>query len=867
MPVEAVEIQRLMKLISPFMVHIVLHIMDLSRIRQKDTALIIIIILAFALLGLWLRLLPMDYLTSGSVPKVIFMDPWYSLRQIEVIASNFPMYPWFDPMIEYPIGKDIDWGPLYPTISAAFVILFGATTRADIVMIASWIPPIFSLFMVPIMYFIGKTVAGRNAGIIGACLISVISGEYLYRSFFGYLDHHFFEVLLSTAFILFYLIILRKIHTEKIYPAWKNKKVIAYSALAGIIYYAGMMNMPTIILFAMIIGVFCIIHAMISRDEKSLHSLFIVHSILFGLFIVLYSLTGIHREGFNLSHYTPVHILLGLCLIIEPLFLLIIIRLTSDRPRWQSAGAVIGIAAIISVVIAFMAPQIMENIIAGLHNFFLASFQGTLINEMQMWDISRAFTSFNISLIVMASGILLSVGHLARKYSPVSLCALIWAFIILFSTCMHLRYEYYAAVIVVLYSAIALSNLYDYLQKTPDISILSKKEPDESVRNNPVVSPKTYNKGVNKKSISGNLLPFAIIGIIVLIITVLSVQVTWAVATKDLKIISMDEDWADALTWLGQNSPDTGIDYLKIYDKDEFAYPKNSYGVLSTWDYGHWIASLAKRLPTTTPFQNNVPVIAQFLLSPEEKKANILANKANARYIIADYEMLGSKFPTLPLWGYGPDAREQYQTYYFQQSDSNKNMYEPVLSLKPDYFRSMLSRLYIFDGSQVMSTGSSLIRYENQLINGETIPVISQVIPLSPKESDEKYAKGIDNGTELVSIQYTRPIISLPALTQYRLVYESPTRLAADEYVQLYKVKIFERVHGYQISGNGTLELPLITNQGRNFVYRQESTNGMFTLPYSTQREGNGVKATGPYKNIITGETYEVSESQVLSGI
>ena len=825
--------------------------MDMNWIRQKENVIIIAVILLFAIFGLWLRLLPMEQLTSGPVPKVIFMDPWYSLRQIEVIASNFPSYPWFDPMIGYPTGKDIDWGPLYPTLSAAIVVLLGASTRSDIASVASSIPPFFSLVMIPILFIAGRLVANRKAGIFAACLISVIAGEYLYRSFYGYLDHHFLEVVFSTAFIVLYLIILQKIHSENFSTPWKNRSLILLSALAGVMYYLGIMNIPTIVLFSGIVGFFCLIHAIISQDKDSLKSLATVHAVLFGLFIILFSLTGIHETGFSLDRYNPIHILLALVLIIEPIFLAAVISFMPGKTRWQTGAVSIGIPVLGFFVTALLAPSIYERVIGGFSYFFFFPYEATFINEMQMWDLTRAWHSFNIAFLIMIAGLIISAYQIRKKYDPIKTLALIWALVILISTILHLRYEYYAAVIVVLYAAIALSWLYELLQE-------KTSHPNKNTTKQNKRERESFIYSSGKKFV-----PIIVTGILVLIITALSAQITLVVATEQLKIISMSNDWTDSLQWMEKNTPDPGIDYLKIYEKEGFSYSDKSYGVLSWWDYGHWISELARRIPITTPFQNNVAPVAQFLLATDEKNADDLANETGAKYIIIDYEMLSSKYPSLPLWAFGSAARDKYQKYYYQQSTGNQNQYDPILTLKPDYFNSMLSRLYVFDGSRTNSTGASLVSYTNMQIGGQLIPAVSRIDTLSPEQAEKALKEGLSPGTDLVAVQYTHPISVIPALTHYRLVYESPTVTASDEYAQIHNVKIFERVSGYQIPGTGTIEIPLVTNQGRTFTYRQDSSNGMFIVPYSTQRDGNGTRATGPYRNILTGETYEVTEDQI----
>ena len=828
--------------------------MDFSHIRQRETAIIIGIILIFALFGLWLRLLPMEQLTSGPVQKVLFMDPWYSMRQIEVIAANLPNYPWFDPMNGYPTGKVIDWGPLYPTFSALIAVLVGAGTRSELINVASWIPPILSLTMIPIVYSIGKLVSDRKTGVIAACLISVIAGEYLYRTFFGYLDHHFMEVLLSTACILFYLGIIKLSLDKNEQVPWRSPYLILYSVLAGLTYYLGMMNIPTIVLFAGIIGLFCLIHALLTRDEVSQKNLACAHTVMFGIFIILFAMTGIHAEGFGLSQYTPIHLLLALLLIIEPVFLYGVLHFTCKKPAWQTGGLIIGIPALLYILISVISPMITQQISGGFTSFFFFSYSETYINEMQMWDFTRAYHSFNIALLIMTAGIIITGYQIFRKYDAVKVCALTWALIILISTILHLRYEYYAGVIVVLFSAVALASLYDW------IGLRTSPESKGTIKQKKAVplSP--------EKTIIRGYLPIIVVGFIILLITALSAQITWVVATEQLKMISMNDDWADGLTWLNQHSPDPGVDYLKIYQKEGFTYPSSSYGILSWWDYGHWISYLAKRIPITTPFQNNLPPVAQFLVATDEKSADALANQTRARYIIIDYEMINSKYQSIPLWAYGQKALNQFQKYYYQQSKTNQNEYDPVLTLKPDFFTSMISRLYIFDGSLTNSTGANLVRYSDTRIGGQEIPAVTRITSLSPEQAESALSQGIAPGNDIVSIQFTHPISSIPALTHYRLIYESPNVTASDEYAQLHNVKIFERVAGYQIPGTGIIELPLITNQGRKFTYRQNSTNGTFTVPYSTNREGTGVHATGPYTMLQTGETIEVKEEQVLNG-
>jgi dolichyl-diphosphooligosaccharide--protein glycosyltransferase len=80
-------------------------------------------------------------------------------------------------------------------------------------------------------------------------------------------------------------------------------------------------------------------------------------------------------------------------------------------------------------------------------------------------------------------------------------------------------------------------------------------------------------------------------------------------------------------------------------------------------------------------------------------------------------------------------------------------------------------------------------------------------------------------------------------------------------------VKIFEYVKGAHIKGEGIIEVPLVTNTGRNFTYRQESMNGEFIVPYSTTDNPYDVKATGKYKISGSAREFDVPESAVMQGL
>jgi len=120
----------------------------------------------------------------------------------------------------------------------------------------------------------------------------------------------------------------------------------------------------------------------------------------------------------------------------------------------------------------------------------------------------------------------------------------------------------------------------------------------------------------------------------------------------------------------------------------------------------------------------------------------------------------------------------------------------------------------------------------------------------------------------VISASLVKPLDTVPALCHYRLIHESPTGdLTTTDADYIKYVKVFEYVKGAHIRGNGIIEVPVVTNTGRTFTYRQESINGEFIVPYATTGSTYEVKATGPYRITGTSTTFDVPESAVEQGL
>jgi oligosaccharyl transferase (archaeosortase A-associated) len=367
---------------------------------------------------------------------------------------------------------------------------------------------------------------------------------------------------------------------------------------------------------------------------------------------------------------------------------------------------------------------------------------------------------------------------------------------------------------------------------------------------------------------------------------------------------SPDSDWLTSTAWLQNNTPNTGMELYKIYQYpgkgQRYAYPSEAYGVMSWWDYGHLIETIGHRMPNANPFQQGIGNLtagragsSPFFLAQNESEAekilaklDMIINRSpykNTKYVMLDYDMAKGKFYAMTAWSNVPITK--YYGYFYQPQG---DQLVPVGVYRDPFFKTMISRLFYFDGSETPVTNAFAIAYKIAEQDGAKVPIIAETPKISNNYTElqdyvnESKKKGYL--AEIVSKRDTQALASsapLEALQHYRLVHESESTVTYDG--QKF-VKTFEHVPGAVIKGKATpgakvtIAVPITTNKNRSFVYRQSNTtdsSGEFTLvvPYST--EGPNINGTnfdtaplGPYQLWTGDKIYEVRvpEDYVLNG-
>ena len=284
---------------------------------------------------------------------------------------------------------------------------------------------------------------------------------------------------------------------------------------------------------------------------------------------------------------------------------------------------------------------------------------------------------------------------------------------------------------------------------------------------------------------------------------------------------SISTDWYDAMIWMKDNTPEPfGSDsfYYSLYkapaNGQPYAYPDTAYGVMSWWDYGHWITCIAHRIPNANPFQTGIggtngpganasanPGACTFLLAQDEQAGSQILDALGSRYIVINYETAVisqySIFPVIPTWA-GQNQSDYYDIWYQQTSDGGFSAFEVFY---PAYYQSMVVRLYNFGAQAVVPNNSTwVLSYTEKALNdGQKIKVLNGVgnngSAFSTYEEAQQFVTDHNGSSYNYKIVGVNPLMSpipLDALKGYALKYSSPSVVAQNGNGNLSEVEIFE---------------------------------------------------------------------------
>ncbi len=803
------------------------------------------VIISF-LIAFYIRTIPKAgvFLSNGFV-RFGGNDPWYHLRNVEVIVHNFPHFPWFDAYTSYPNGYPQLFAPLFDMILATIIWVLGLGNPSQdlIYKVCAYYPAFLGALVVIPTYFAAKWVFDRRVGLLAAFLVAISPGQMLSRSMIGFNDHHIAETLFSTITAMFIIIALKVAREHPItFENFRNgnfeslKPALPYLVLTGVALGSYSLAWVGAIFFCFIIGIYLTVQHIIDHMHKRSTDYLAVSGIIIFLIPLLMVLAVPNLSSRAL-------LLKGLLagIIAFPLFTLISIELNKRKLEKYYYPLTIAALSIAVIILAKTFSPSAYALIASLATYFVRTGGGTTIAEASpllyqggVFTLKPLWYNFGPAVYVAFLALLmLTYEVITKKNTQEKTFLLVWTVMIIWATLQQNRFAYYLSVNIAIlagYLGIRLLEFGDWNTFIPNFrsKIRSMADLPEIV------------KVINIKHILSAILVFLIL-----------INPTYSLAMQQSQGVGgPGSQWLEALWWMQDNTPDPGptpaFDFHTNYKKplagESFQYPDSAYGVMSWWDYGHWIEVIGRRIPNANPFQQGIggrtvdmseenrPGASTFFTAPSEEEATAVLeavhpdpDKAGARYIVSDVEMATGKFYAMTAWTL--DTANYYMPIQTDQGTQN------VPGLR--YFNSMEARLHIFDGND---------------------------------------------------------------LKQYRLVHESPAGYSAETgyknvYNQLFGgsipetntgyVKIFEYVKGATIKGTApanetvSISATIKTGLGRTFEYSQTTSGGNyeFTVPYSTEGHVPGqtqfdtrpvASYTVSYGN--TTKEVRVSEMDVLDG-
>jgi len=183
-------------------------------------------------------------------------DPYYNMRLVKVTheTGKYPFYSENDPLLNYPTGATGGRAPLFNMMSLGFSrLLTPFMDEVDAIgRSMQFIPALFGALIIFPVYFIGKTVFNKKAGLIAAFFLAIIpvhigSGH---GSAYSLFDHDSFNLLLFFLTFLFLILGIKE----------KNaKKSMLYAVLGGVSLAAVSMTWVKAEFMYAVVGVYAIV--------------------------------------------------------------------------------------------------------------------------------------------------------------------------------------------------------------------------------------------------------------------------------------------------------------------------------------------------------------------------------------------------------------------------------------------------------------------------------------------------------------------------------------------------------------------------------------------------------------------------------
>ncbi|MFB6205979.1 MAG: oligosaccharyl transferase, archaeosortase A system-associated [Haloglomus sp.] len=781
----------------------------------------------------WVRARNWKAFVTGN--EVLFSgnDAYYHYRMVQYTVNHWPDTMPYDPWTSFPTGTSVgQFGTLFDQLIATSALIYGlgSPTEFQVKLATLFAPAVFGALAVIPTYYLGKRLGGQSGGVIAALILALTPGQFLTRSLVGFADHHVAETLAMAVSVVLVLIALEVAVRDR--PIWELfterewealRPTLLWSALAGLAMGLYIWVWPPGVFLAGIVAVFLVPYLLGTylRGHSPDH-VGIVGTVMMIVTAVV-AIIPINEFGFSATNFSiaqpfvPAAAALGCVVIVGGSRLWD--GLDRDLPRAAFPAALVGAGLVFVGLVAVVLPDVFQFFrsqflrVAG---FGATQTAQTVAEATPVQNPGQfVYSAYGLAFYTAAAGALYLAYRSLREdhIDPVGVFVVIWSLFMLAAAFTQRRFDYYLILSVCALNAFLAKQVFELL------------DADQLARDI------TNIKGYQVLSIAAALL-------------IITAPLAIRPGAGSANVIDQSagnspgsvQAWQPGLSWLDEQTPEEGewganpesaLEEGKygVYEKtDDFNYKSGDYGVLSWWDYGHWITVLGDRIPNANPFQQNAEYAANVLLSTNESyaresMANTGGDGEQTRYVMLDWQMglAGTiKFSAPAAWqrryvvdnstgeflvekysGTRPDrqgvralrATDLRQSIYLARQTQDGFRLVPNRRGRPIRYavqsqRSMASfrtRLYQYHGSRATPTyrdGSVLVADWERLSYGggdRSLPVLTgstrPVRTFPNMSAAEQYVRR--DGTAQIGGVLGKPSEPVPALEHYRLVWAS----------------------------------------------------------------------------------------------
>lgn len=836
-------------------------------------------------------------------------DAWYHLRQVEYTVRHWPETMPFEAWTNFPTGTSVSqFGTIFDQVIAtvALVLGLGSPSTRTIEMTHLFAPAVIGALIVVPTYYLGKRVGrSRFTGVIAALIVALSTGGFLRRSLVGFTDHQVAEAFTQALAVLAIVVAIQVADREK--PVWELlvdrdvaglRRPAGYAALAGVATALYMWVWPPGVLLVGILGLYVTIQAAVDHLRgKSPEAVLFVSSIVF-LVTAILMLLPMDRFGIKPVKFSLIQPGLALAGVAWSVALAGLSRVWTEQsyPSWSYPVVTFGAIGALLASIALVVPDIFGLVTNQLVRVFgrligeQPSAAAATVGEVQPFRNvgSRLQSWYGFTHIIAVVGVLIALARqtISSDRRSELLFVVLWLAVVFSATYTQERFSYYLTAPMAVMAAYAIGAGMRYLKGTAE-------------------------------SASTDVKPYQIMAVATVLLIVTAPMVMISANGQQQDILTQTSSganpeplgvmgWDSSLDWMDENTPEEGnyggagneLGYWDEFPKtNDFEYDNGSYGVLSWWDYGHWITHEGERIPVANPFQQSATDAARFLLAQNESRAEevIRTNMSEGadsetRYVMVDWKMAqanaqsGGKFFAPPSFVDGVSENDYYRKVLGLSPGGERYSTRYFTLNKQAYYETMVTRLYRAHGSS-MEPAPVVTRWGREVELGTTsggtdyryLPPQGENATMIEFANSMDAAREIANNDPRAQVGGTGhyPSERVPALEHYRLVQVSDAsvgqfngmhpgliRLLQNGYTipgiqninqQILQTlisepnpqwtKVFERVPGGTIAGQGPANETVTAA-----VTMQISTNNTFSYTQQAQTGADGAfTMTVPY--------------------